>query len=62
MRIVHEKVDREHYLELCLSPREFEMIKDYIIISKKVYLKGEITNIGVKLGLEVEDGENGDGF
>lgn len=62
MRIVHEMFDKEHYLELCISPREFDLIKDYFIVSKKVCFRGEETNVGVKLGLDIEDDENGDGI
>jgi hypothetical protein len=62
MRIVQEKVDKENYLELCISPRELELLRDYMIISKKVFLEGEITNVGIKLGLDVESDEDGDGF
>lgn len=58
MRIVQEKFEREEYLELCLSEREFDLIKEYMIISKKCLLNGEITNIGVKLELELDDEEN----
>lgn len=57
MRIVHEKIDNENYLELCISPKEFELIKDYMIVSKRVLLEGFITNFGVKLELDLVDEE-----
>lgn len=55
MRIVHETIDNENYLELCISPKEFELIKDYMIVSKKVMMEGLVTNFGVKLELDLED-------
>ena len=57
MKIVQEKVDKENYLELCISPQEFDLIKNYFIISKKVMFEGEETNIGVKLALDLEEYE-----
>lgn len=57
MRIVQEKVDNEDYLELCISPREFEILQDYLIISKKWWIFGKETNVGIKLGLDMEDYE-----
>lgn len=56
MRIVHEKGDKEPYIELIISEGEFSMMKDYMIISKICFINGEITNVGIKLEL----GENFD--
>ena len=56
MRIVHEKVDEEQYIELSISEREFVMMKEYMIISKICFLNGQLTNVGIKLEL----GENFD--
>jgi hypothetical protein len=60
MKIVHEKLDRESFLEFSLTPQEYCAIKDYMIISKKCYIHGEETNIGIKLELyaENDDEEN----
>lgn len=55
MRIVHEKLEDEIFMEICLSPREFDLIKDYMIITKKCYIDGEVTSVGIKLGLELQD-------
>jgi hypothetical protein len=57
MRIVQEILDKEDYLEICISPRELEMLEEYMIISKKCLLNGTVTNIGVKLGLEIGEDE-----
>ena len=57
MRIVHEKLDHENFMEICLSPREFDLIKDYMIITKKCYIEGEETCIGIKLGLDLGSDE-----
>jgi len=54
MRIVQEKVDRENYLELCVTPDEIDFLKETLIISKKCYIAGEITNVGIKLELHVD--------
>lgn len=56
MRILQERVDNEEYLELIISEREFSMIKEFMIISKRCLLNGELTNVGIKLEL----GENSD--
>lgn len=57
MKIVQERVDREKYLEVCISEREFQMIKDYMIISKLCFLHGEYTNVGIKLELGEDSDE-----
>lgn len=57
MKIVHEKVDGDSFIELSISEKELDSIKDYMIISKKCYIKDEETFIGVKLELEIEDSE-----
>jgi len=62
MRIVHEMIGKEHFLDICISERELELLTDYFILSKKVLFRDEETNIGIKLGLDVEDDEDGDGF
>jgi len=51
MKIVQERVEKEDYLELSISPLECDLIKKYMIISKKCYINGDITNVGVKLEL-----------
>jgi len=58
MKIVQEKVDKENYLELCLTKKEFDLALDYMIISTKCEINGIDTNIGVKLNLENEGNNN----
>ena len=55
MRIVHEKLEDENFMEVCLSPREYDLIKQYMIITTKCLIDGEITSLGIKLGLDLED-------
>ncbi len=55
MKIVQERVEKEDYLEMSLSLREHELLKEYMIISKKCYISGEMTNVGIKLQLGAED-------
>jgi len=57
MKIVQESVDREEYLELCISPREYDLIKQFMIVSKKCYIKGDMTHVGIKLELGEYDEE-----
>lgn len=49
MRIVQEKVDKDCFLEICISLQDYENIKEFLIISKKCYIKGEETHVGIKL-------------
>lgn len=58
MKIVHEKLEHENFMEICLSPKEFDLIKEYMIITKRCYIEGEETSIGIKLGLELETEED----
>ncbi len=51
MKIVQERVDKEEFLELCITPHEYTLLKEYMIISKKCSIKGETTNVGIKLEL-----------
>lgn len=37
MRIVQEKVDNDFFLEICINPKDYEDIKDLLIISKMLY-------------------------
>ena len=55
MRIVREKVDNEHYLELCISPKEFKLLNDYMIVSRQFQIDGLITNVGIKLEIDEEE-------
>jgi len=57
MRIVQENIDREDYLELCVTPKEIECLTDYMIISQKFYINGIVTNVGIKLEMEEEENE-----
>ncbi len=57
MRILHERVDNEQYLELSISEREVAMIKEFMIISKRCFLNGKLTNVGVKLELGEDSDE-----
>ena len=54
MKIVHEKIGKESFLELSVTPKEYEMIKEYFIISKKIDLQGEEINVGIKMDLNEE--------
>lgn len=54
MRIVQEKVDREQFLELCISEREFHLIKEYMMVSKICFIHGEVMRVGIKLELGEE--------
>lgn len=58
MKIVQERIDRENYLELSLTHKEFEIIKEYMIICKKCSIQGFETNVGVKLEIEAEGDED----
>jgi len=57
MRIVHESFDHENFMEICISPREFDLLKDYMIITQKCYIQGEIISVGIKRGLEMKNEE-----
>ena len=52
MRIVQERVDRENYLELCITPKELQQLKDYLILSRPFIIQGMVTNVGIKLSLD----------
>lgn len=60
MKIVQEKIDKEHFLELSLTPKEFDFLKEYMIISKKCFINGKETNIGVKMEIFEEFDETED--
>ena len=51
MKIVQEKIDRENYLEICISKKEFSLLHEYLIISESFSVLGDVTHIGIKLEL-----------
>lgn len=58
MRIVHDELEGEEFLEIWISREEHDMIKDYMIVSKKHYLLGQEISIGISLNLEHENENN----
>ena len=55
MKIVHERIDSENFLEISLSAKEFEKIQNYMIISEKFIVQDNPIFIGVKLDFEKDD-------
>lgn len=58
MRIVHEKADKENFLEFSITDKEHELIKNYMIISKTCYIEGGQVTIGIKLEIDREIDED----
>lgn len=59
MRIVQEILDHEIFVDLCISQKEFESLKEYMIVSKKCFIDGAMCNLGIKLNV-YEDEESGE--
>lgn len=51
MRIVQEKVDREQFLELRISEKELQLLKEYMMVSTICFVHGEVMRVGIKLEL-----------
>lgn len=58
MRIVQEKIDNENFLELSLTVKEFDYIKDFMIVSQIYDVYGNPTSIGVKLDFDEDSDDN----
>lgn len=59
MKIVHERIDEERFIEVSISPREMDLMNDYMIISKECFIEGEPTYVGIKLGMDMEENDEG---
>jgi hypothetical protein len=49
MKVIQETVDSENYLEILLTQQEVKKINRNEIVSRKVELEEEVTNVGVRL-------------
>lgn len=52
MKIAHEVVDGEHYIDLILSKDELEGIEESIVISEELNFMGKKLNLGVALAMK----------
>lgn len=59
MIIVQEQVDLDKYIEISLSEKELNLLKEYMIMTKPFYHRGERVILSIKLGMyEDFDDEN----
>ena len=49
MKVIQETVDDENYLEVLLTQQDVKKVNRNEIVSQKVEVDEEITNIGVRL-------------
>ncbi len=52
MKITHEIVDGEHFIDLILSKDELDGVKENYLISDEVNFMGKKLNLGVALALK----------
>lgn len=57
MKIVHETIDNQPFIDILLSPKEFEMIREHQMLSKEIEIFGAICNMGITVCLPNEDDE-----
>jgi hypothetical protein len=57
MKILHEVLDNEDYIDIVLTLDEYKTIKDNIMLSKVVKFLDHPVNLGITLtlGQEIED-------
>lgn len=54
MKIVQDKLGKEFFLDLLLTKKECELLKEYMVISQQVKVNGKEVNVGIKISLEEE--------
>lgn len=59
MKIVHEKLGKEEFIEILIDKKDIQHIKEYFILQQPFYLESRPLNVGIKLRVH-EDFEDDD--
>lgn len=51
MRILHEKVEEENYLEILFDEKDLEHVSEFMIPTILFEFEGQLINLGVRLDL-----------
>lgn len=57
MKIVQERNGAEIFVDLLINEKEFNLLKEFMIINKSVLIFDKLVSFGIKLGLQ-EDFED----